>query len=987
MTTTWFIGLAVKATLLLLSAVLIAGAARRSPAATRHFVWLAALGALLVLPVMAVVGPAWSPGWAATWLPDYLLLDTLDVIAATEPGGIPQGSPDAEANGAQASAGAETSDRAVRSLTLVLSQQASGERSAADLAPAGRLAPLSAGSSATDVAGTAAPIVTGAGLSPWLILLWVVGALTMLMRLGVGFARRARIARDATPVEAGSIVSASEEAARDLGLGRGARILLGDSHLVPMTWGVLRPVLFLPSAARNWPGRRLRTVLLHELAHIKRRDSLSRTLAQLSCGVFWFHPLAWLSAWRMLREQERACDDVVILAGEDPHHYAETLVAIAREFRGPRPSVVGALAFSRRSNLEHRVLSILDPLERRRKLSPIRKALLSVVFIGMAAPLAALHPTATAQEPDKQASATNKSKPQGIVVKRPDAKVEGVSVVVPGPVGKSAPGSDVAPQADAPAPQAVRVSPPTGRAAPQADAAAPRVAVAVRQADALPPGVGVVAPRADTLPPGVVAPRADTLPPGVDVVAPRADALPPGVGEAVPQADARPPVVGVVAPRAGASGIGTVVPRATSGVAGTGVIAPRADAGVPGIGVAPRPTGATGTGVVAPRADGGSSGIGVVAPAAEQEARAVEQRRRVRRVDSSSRIEVRAEQVVRIASSVDDVELEDGGSLVISEGNRRLEIRRTSSGERQQSYSVDGSEAAFDDDAREWADGILEHVARIGTMRGNIQITTSRGEIGEIADLRLELEPLELALEELQLQMEPLELAIQGIEPLELAIEGIELEPLELAIEPLEAIELAIEPLDIRVELAEVAELTELNAERVQIAIEGMQKEMVELQLELERAMEPLEIAIEPLEIAIEPLELAIHDLEYAIEPLELALDLPLISDLRLQRFDHISTWTEGGSRFVALRSGGVKLGETVDGIEVGEEGDLIIDERTADDLHRRLHVFANENGETVFEWLVDGDQVPFDAAGREWLQPILDWLNDNRWDEAALLF
>ncbi len=128
---------------------------------------------------------------------------------------------------------------------------------------------------------------------------------------------------------------------------------------------------------------------------------------------------------------------------------------------------------------------------------------------------------------------------------------------------------------------------------------------------------------------------------------------------------------------------------------------------------------------------------------------------------------------------------------------------------------------------------------------------------------------------------------------------------------------------------------------------------------------------------------MAAESLAIAIEPLELALELPFAGD-RLRRFDRVDTWSEGGSRFVAMRRGAVTLGATADEIEVGASGELVIDERSADGVHRRLLIFVGEGGETTFEWFIDGDATAFDAAGRAWLQPILDWLNGSSGRDSA---
>jgi hypothetical protein len=165
---------------------------------------------------------------------------------------------------------------------------------------------------------------------------------------------------------------------------------------VPVTWGIVYPVVFLPREADEWPEERRRYVLVHEMAHVKRLDAFTQLLAQIAAAVFWFNPLVWLAAARMRRERENACDDYVLAHGTKPSEYASDLLELVRSIgtpnhRGTAPAFA-ALAMARRSEFEGRMLSILDPRARRTSLSAAKVAVGSAAALLLVAPLAAFSP-------------------------------------------------------------------------------------------------------------------------------------------------------------------------------------------------------------------------------------------------------------------------------------------------------------------------------------------------------------------------------------------------------------------------------------------------------------------------------------------------------------------------------------------------------------------------------------------------------------------
>ncbi|MEP7286703.1 MAG: extracellular solute-binding protein [Chloroflexota bacterium] len=173
------------------------------------------------------------------------------------------------------------------------------------------------------------------------------------------------------------------------------RLLLSDSIDVPMTWGLLHPIISLPTEALNWSMSRRRVVLLHELAHVARWDYLTQWFTLFSCTVNWFNPLVWLVARQASIEREQASDDYVLNAGIKGVDYASHLIDIARTIQRKRIFFAIGLAMAHRSDLEQRIRSILRPNQHRVPLSRIQRALL-VGLVGMLVlPLSAIHPIYT----------------------------------------------------------------------------------------------------------------------------------------------------------------------------------------------------------------------------------------------------------------------------------------------------------------------------------------------------------------------------------------------------------------------------------------------------------------------------------------------------------------------------------------------------------------------------------------------------------------
>ena len=166
---------------------------------------------------------------------------------------------------------------------------------------------------------------------PWAMLAmlaWALGAAAIAARAAVGAVRARRLVRRGVLAE--RAYAYADEAWRAIG-GRGTtpRIVVSDEIDAPIVVGAIAPVVVVPEASAAWDGERWRVVLAHELSHVRRRDGLANVLAQLACALHWIDPLAWLAARRLREERELAADDAVLRGGTLASTYAEHLVAIA----------------------------------------------------------------------------------------------------------------------------------------------------------------------------------------------------------------------------------------------------------------------------------------------------------------------------------------------------------------------------------------------------------------------------------------------------------------------------------------------------------------------------------------------------------------------------------------------------------------------------------------------------------------------------------
>ncbi|MBV9074243.1 MAG: M56 family metallopeptidase [Acidobacteria bacterium] len=360
----------VKSAVLLLGVVVTGHLLRRRAASLRHFLYSTAAVSLLILPL----GAALLPRMGIAVLPRRSVVQASSVQASNPL--------------------SQRSDSAVPAFNpSSVRSQSRREKPAQALQPSPVLAaPISQSEETfnakpgafTDAAQWFAKINWQGAL----VLLWVCGVAVCLVRMFVIGWRLRGIVRRAVPVESIVLASRLRWLCRDFGIRREVTLLSSAELDVPIAAGIFDSKIILSPQCDEWTETRRNAVLCHEIAHIKRLDALTQFLASIAAAIYWMNPLVWFVLRAMRMEREKACDDHVLASGTAASDYAHELIDIVSTLVRPQPAA--ALAMARRSQLEGRVLALVNPRIAHGLLKRRAALVLSGSILALALPLAAV---------------------------------------------------------------------------------------------------------------------------------------------------------------------------------------------------------------------------------------------------------------------------------------------------------------------------------------------------------------------------------------------------------------------------------------------------------------------------------------------------------------------------------------------------------------------------------------------------------------------
>jgi beta-lactamase regulating signal transducer with metallopeptidase domain len=207
------------------------------------------------------------------------------------------------------------------------------------------------------------PVLVSPAWLNGLAFVWLISALACLLWTLWRVCCFQRLLRHARPAPA-ELQRQTDQLAGRLGLRSRPVVYLVAGAVSPMVWGIgSRSRLLFPARLLERLDREQRaTLLVHELAHIRRRDHWVRLLELLVQGLYWWHPLFWWARRELHEAEEQCCDAwvVSILKGAG-HAYAVALLqTVAFVSHAPAPLPVGASGIGQVSHLRRRLTMIMQ---------------------------------------------------------------------------------------------------------------------------------------------------------------------------------------------------------------------------------------------------------------------------------------------------------------------------------------------------------------------------------------------------------------------------------------------------------------------------------------------------------------------------------------------------------------------------------------------------------------------------------------------------
>lgn len=209
---------------------------------------------------------------------------------------------------------------------------------------------------------------------PLLVNVWIIGAFLFFFKTASGLADLRSLHRKSHSPVPERLRLAVKQISKKLQISIPIQILSSTHIDIPLTFGVLKPVILIPSALLfQISPTQLEAIITHEMAHIKRNDYLVNLIQSILEMVFFFHPVFWWINHEVKNQREMACDEMAIALGANPKDLAYGLANVINHAQNHAPEMAMAAAKKQNPTLD-RIKKIMGV-----KTSPTQPTTLSTI--------------------------------------------------------------------------------------------------------------------------------------------------------------------------------------------------------------------------------------------------------------------------------------------------------------------------------------------------------------------------------------------------------------------------------------------------------------------------------------------------------------------------------------------------------------------------------------------------------------------------------
>jgi beta-lactamase regulating signal transducer with metallopeptidase domain len=196
----------------------------------------------------------------------------------------------------------------------------------------------------------------------YIFLVWAIAASAGLARVALATIQVRRLRAEASVVDVQSLQADLRALLEELQRSRPVSLLVSRRLEVPTAIGFRKPAIILPAwLLESTPPEELKYILLHELAHLWRRDDWTNLAQKVLKALLFFLPSVWWIERRLSLDREMACDEAVLARSGTPRGYAKCLARVAEKSFLRRQIALAQAAVGRMRQLTARVAMILDP--------------------------------------------------------------------------------------------------------------------------------------------------------------------------------------------------------------------------------------------------------------------------------------------------------------------------------------------------------------------------------------------------------------------------------------------------------------------------------------------------------------------------------------------------------------------------------------------------------------------------------------------------